>query len=235
MGILNTILIDDNETDLFKLQNDVSTIPFVKTTGVFSQVTDALTFAQEHPTHLVISDIDMPKINGIEVIKNIVPKPLTIFISAHPQYALQSFDVAPLHYLLKPYTYEQLLKALHRAQQAHITKTTNPTASFIFVLANKQYIKINYSDILYIKADQNYVHIVTKSASYMVLHILTHFLNQLNDASFIRVHKSYAVNIQNITAYNTQEIFFDKTSIPLSQAYKENAFMILKNYTIHRA
>ncbi len=231
--LINTVLIDDNQQDLDFLANELKDIAFINVIACFTNPIEALDFISKNTIHLIISDIEMPQINGINAIKLLPKPPLVIFISSHPKYALQSFDVNPLHYLVKPVGAENLLKAVYRAQQS-IQQNIFAPDNFIFVYVDKNYEKINYADILYIKAEQNYVKLITAQKTYLVLSNLSQFIKQLPQLQFKRVHKSYAVNLDAITKYNTNEIIFTDAIIPISEAYKDDILNILKLNTSKR-
>lgn len=230
---IKTVLIDDNKEDLELLKNELRYISFIDVIGCFINPVEAIQFVHLNKTDLIISDIEMPAINGINAIKLLPHPPLVIFISSHPKYALESFEVQPIHYLIKPIAKENLLKAVYRAQYA-IDKNSIAKDDFIFVYHDKNYEKIMYADIQYIKAEQNYVKIVSPNKSYLVLSNLSQFIKQLPEIHFKRVHKSYAVNLNNVLKYNSNEILFNDVIIPISEAYKESVLNALRSNTTKR-
>jgi len=229
---ITTVLIEDNKEDLQHLINELKEISYINVIGSFSNPVEAITFIKENKTDLIISDVEMPGINGIAAIKLLSEPPLVIFISSYPEYAVESFEIRPLHYLVKPFSKENLLKATHRALETSKTKNILPD-DFIFVFTDKSHEKISYSDIQYIKAEQNYSKIVTEKKSYLVLTSLSKFISPL-PAQFMRVHKSYAANVQNITGYNQYEVLFNDIIIPISEAYKEETLNFLSKFTASR-
>ena len=230
---IRTVLLEDNKKDLQHLINEMKEISFIDIIGTFSNPIEAIKFLSENKTDLIISDIEMPGINGIDAIKMLSELPLVIFISSHPKYAIESFEVKPLHYLVKPFSKENLLKATYRALETIKTKSTFPD-DFIFVYADKVYEKVSYSDILYIQAEQNFIKIITPQKSHMVLASISRFIKQLPAGQFPRVHKSYAVNIKNVTSYTSQDIFIGNHPIPIGEAYKEQTSEFLSKFTISR-
>jgi DNA-binding LytR/AlgR family response regulator len=230
---IRTVLLEDNKKDLQHLVNELKEISFIDVIGSFSNPVEAIEFISKNKTDLIISDIEMPGVNGIAAIKMLSEPPLVIFISSYPKYAVESFEVKPLHYLVKPFSKENLLKATYRALETIKTKSTFPD-DFMFVYTDKVYEKVSYSDILYIQAEQNFVKIHTTQKPYMVLVSISGFLKQLPAGQFLRVHKSYAVNIQNISSYTHQDIFLNKATIPIGEAYKEQTINFLSALTISR-
>ena len=230
---IKTVLIDDNKEDLELLENELKDVSFIDVIGRFISPVEAIQFINLNKTDLIISDIEMPGINGINAIKLLPHPPLVIFISSHPEYALESFEVKPLHYLVKPINKEKLLKAVYRAQ-CSIEQKSVMLDNFIFVYVDKNYEKIMYADILFIKAEQNYVKIMQSEKSYLVLSNLSQFIKQLPESHFKRVHKSYAVNMDNVIKYNNNEILFNEVIVPISEAYKESILNALKSNTTKR-
>ena len=175
---IRTVLLEDNKEDLQHLINELKEISFIDVIGAFSNPIEAITFVKENKTELIISDIEMPGVNGIKAIQMLSDPPLIIFISSYPEYAIESFDLRPLHYLVKPFSKENLLKATYRALESCRSKSTYPD-DFIFVYTDKSYEKILYSDILYIEAEQNFVKINAVQKSYLILANLSQFTKQL--------------------------------------------------------
>jgi len=230
---IKTVLLEDNKEDLQHLINELKEISYINVIGSFSNPIEAIIFIKENKTDLIISDIKMPGINGIAAIKLLAEPPLVIFISSYPEYAAESFEVQPLHYLVKPFSKENLLKATYRALESNRSKSIYPD-DFIYVYTEKSYEKISYRDILFIEAEQNFVKINAGQKSYLILANLSQFTKQLPAQQFMRVHKSYVVNIQNITSYNHKEIRFTKTCVPISEAYKEETMNFLSKFTASR-
>ena len=133
---IKTVLIDDNNEDLELLKNELKDISFIDVIGCFINPVEAIQFVHLNKTDLIISDIEMPAINGINAIKLLPHPPLVIFVSSHPKYALESFEVQPLHYLIKPVAKENLLKAVYRAQLS-IEKNCVANDDFVFVYQDK--------------------------------------------------------------------------------------------------
>src|SRR6185437_14220827 len=132
---ITTVLIEDNKEDLQHLINELKEISYINVIGSFSNPVEAITFIKENKTDLIISDVEMPGINGIAAIKLLSEPPLVIFISSYPEYAVESFEIRPLHYLVKPFSKENLLKATHRALETSKTKNILPD-DFIFVFTD---------------------------------------------------------------------------------------------------
>ncbi|HKO80679.1 MAG TPA: LytTR family DNA-binding domain-containing protein, partial [Chitinophagaceae bacterium] len=172
----------------------------------------------------------MPVINGIEFLKMTANPPLVIITTAYPSYALESFQLDVLDYLVKPITFNRFFKAVSKAKDykhllvksisADLTKTGS-TAGYFFIKCDYKYERIYFDDILYIEAMQNYVTIYTVKGKYITLLYLKNVEENLDKQSFIRVHKSYLVSIPKIEAIENNEIIIQSFRIPISRNYRD--------------
>lgn len=231
--MINTILIDDNPNDLDHLNDLCSKIETINVLNTFINPLIAFNWLLNNNVDLIITDIDMPQINGIDMIKQLKHKPLIIFTSAHQKYAVKSFDISPIHYLIKPLKIENLLIAFDRVKN----KLTNQKMDkeFIFVLNNKEYIKLKYIQIFYIKAEGNFVKIFTENKKLLILSNLTQFTKQLPNNLFLRIHKTYTININKIEKYTPEHIVINSQIIPFGNSYKTIVTKKLKELTIKRS
>lgn len=229
---MNVILIDDDLNDLAHLKELCTKIPFLSIVETFHSATNAFSWLIENPIDLIISDVEMPDINGIEMIRQLDRKPLVIFVSSHPTYALESFSVEPLHYIVKPLKMESLLLAVHRAKNKFQNKNEIP--EFIFVLQNKEYSKVVLNDLLYIEASENFVQLHVASKKMLVLANLTQFTKQLPPKDFLRIHKSWSININAVEKYTHEHIIIQGVIIPIGNAYKKKVLDRLKALSVQR-
>jgi DNA-binding LytR/AlgR family response regulator len=230
--MIKTILIDDNKNELNYLNELCLAVTSLDVVKQFTSSVKAFEWLNNNPIDLIISDIEMPMINGIDMLKQLKQKPLVILVSAHPEYALQSFEIEPVHYLIKPLKMEGLLKGIERAKDRLANKINIP--EFIFVLQNKEYIKIELNSILFVKAEGNFVNVATKNGNILVLSNLTQFTKQLPSQNFMRVHKTYTVNSLEIKKYTTEHIIINDLVIPFGTSYKTDVLNRFKNQTIQR-
>jgi DNA-binding LytR/AlgR family response regulator len=230
--MIKTILIDDNSNDLEYLKKLCLSISVLQIEKTFTCAVKAFEWLSNNKVDLIISDIEMPLINGIDMIKQLKHKPLIILVSAHPNYALSSFEIEPIHYLVKPIKMEHLLVGIERVKNRLNNK--EPQQDYIFILKNKEYLKINHSDILYIQAEGNFVKVVTKTDSFLTLSNLTQFTKQLPNSIFLRVHKTYTVNVKNVQKYTSEHLSIHNQIIPLGTSYKIKVLAFFKKASIQR-
>jgi DNA-binding LytR/AlgR family response regulator len=181
----------------------------------------------ETKVDLIFLDIQMPKMNGMEFLKITKDPPIVIITSAYPSYALESFQLNVLDYLLKPITFERFFQAVKKAKEYfHLISghaaTSVEAKSYFFIKCESKYEKIFFDDILYIEGMQNYVRIYTTKGKYMTLLNLKDIEQNLQNGSFIRVHKSFIVNITKIDCIEKHEINIQSTRIPISRNFREH-------------
>jgi len=230
--MIKTILIDDSKNDLQFLANLCENISAIHIENTFTSSVLAFEWLEHNAIDLIISDIEMPIINGIDMLKQLKQKPLVILVSAFPDYALSSFDIDPIHYLIKPLKMEGLLSGIERVKDRLANKKTTP--EHIFVLQNKEYIKVELNDILYIKADANFVNIVQANKEVLVLSNLTQFTKQLPSHQFLRIHKTFTINSLKIEKYTTEHLVINSEIIPFGASYKASIISVLKSLSIQR-
>lgn len=219
---LRTILIDDEPLALEKLRQYASRIPYLHIEGIFSSASEAGTFLFENNVDLVITDIDMPDINGIQLLRNIPNAPMAIFITAHAQYAVDSYRVGAVDYLLKPYDFEAFSEAVSRAMAASVPASPTSSNQPLFVKTDYRYVRVNPEDIIYIKGYGEYLQIFTTSAKEPIL-TLSSFssIQQRLPEQFRQVHRSYIVNVCHIAQVERNRIAMsDKELIPLGDSFR---------------
>jgi DNA-binding LytR/AlgR family response regulator len=192
----------------------------------------ALHFLQQTPVDLAILDVEMPGLTGLEIARSLVTKPLFIFITSHPGYAVQGFEVEAVDYILKPVQKERFIKALQKAQdilktkpaavQQNPQKSNNSEDEFIFVRDKSDYIKIDLRAILFVEAMGDFVQIhLENQARQLVLVNLKNFESQLNDQHFIRISRTHLVNLRKVTAMRNQQLEVGEHSFPIGKVYAQ--------------
>ncbi len=239
------LVIEDNllERDLLVMQlRKIDTVSLVKE---LSDGIEAIPYLKSHSIDIVYSDIDMPDLSGIELLKTLKHPPVFIFISAHPEHAAESFNLDVIDYIVKPVKLDRLLKATDKAIEYIAAKkaltTEQPVKSisgnnitevvrtidaqeYIFIKEKNIHIKLNMADILYIESLGDFSKIITtQQKTHLILVGLKNLEKQLPGNLFIRVHKQYIVNQLHIHGITLSDIILDnRQSIPLSPAYKQS-------------
>lgn len=226
--MINCVIIDDEPLARENIANYVENVAFLKLVGQGSNPLELNELLKNTKVDLIFLDIQMPVINGIDFLKITPNLPKVILTTAYPSYALEGFDLDVLDYLLKPITFNRFLKAVNKAseflqlEQVNDRPTeSNEENSYFFIKCDHKYEKIYIEDVLYVQALQNYVTICTEEKKYVSLLPLKNVEQNLMDRNFIRVHKSYIVNINKINNLESHELTIGTSVIPISRNYRK--------------
>ena len=232
MKNLTCIIVEDQppaQRILKKFIEDVSTLDLI---GTFSEPTPVLEFLNENEVDLIFLDIHLPKISGIDLLKIMPNKPQVILTTAFPDYALESYELNVVDYLLKPFSFQRFVQAVAKVQQrgpGHAMAEQEQEASNldsrneVFIKTGYDYTKIVISDISYIKSDADYTEIVVSGKKRISSEPLRHWEELLDKNNFVRIHKSYIVNTSKIIKVSGNRIILDTDEIlPIGRAYKED-------------
>jgi DNA-binding LytR/AlgR family response regulator len=171
-------------------------------------------------------DIEMPGMNGINYLKQLHPKIMVILTTAYSEYALESFELNIVDYLLKPIKLDRFIKAVNKAKEYHDLVShqsiIQQSEDHFFIKSERSFIRLQFQDILYIKGLKDYVVIHIPDKKYMTAMNLSTVLQQLPNQEFARVSKSFIINVKHITRIDLDEIYVGDTVIPLGSSYKED-------------
>lgn len=235
MAAIKCLIIDDEPIGREILENFVKEINFLEVIAVCEDAFEAFKILEENQVDLLISDIQMPKINGLELVRSLPSPPVIIFVTAHDQFAVNSFELGVADYLLKPVSFERFLKAINKAKlqiEMHrnvLLKSNAEIADYIFIKSNNKLIKIDYSSILYIESIRDYIKIFTSGKTLITYSSMKAIEEKLPSNQFIRIHNSYLVSISSVKAVkgNMIELTSGK-SLPISNTYKNKLFSALQ-------
>jgi two-component system, LytTR family, response regulator len=232
--IFKCIIADDDEIDRLTTQSFCRRYPFLSITGSFESSQEALAFAQQHPPDVLLLDIDMPGMNGLQLRKELDHIPACIFITSHPEFAVESFELSVLDFLVKPIKADRFSMAMERLQEylsirnkASLLDHTLGGDS-LFIKDGHEHFKIQLHDVIYLEALKDYTGIITPQKKYCVLSPLGNLLKEHTFRNFVRIHRSYAVQKHYINKISTREVFLDNITLPVGRSYKE-AVEQLKN------
>ncbi len=231
MTKIKCIAIDDEPLALQQVAAYIQKIPFLELAGQCISAFDALKILDSEDIDLMFVDINMPDLNGLEFVKSLDKKPLVIFTTAYSQYALEGFKVDALDYLLKPFSFSDFSHAaskarsqfelLYNAQSQVVNLESNE--DYLFIKSEYKLVRINLNDILYIEGMKEYVRIhLSSQKPIMTLLTMKAVEAKLPAEKFMRVHRSFIVNLEKVTTVERFRIVYnDKTRIPVSDNYKE--------------
>lgn len=221
-------LIADDEPPARKLLSDyVSKISNLELAGVCSNGVEVSKFLEENPVDILLLDIRMPLRTGIDVLKNLREKPITILVTAYEEYAVKGFELDVIDYLVKPVAFERFKKAIEKAteylsvQVAPHGKDDKP--DYFFIKTDTRIVKFLFSEVMVIEAQREYIKIITDSRKIMSLVSLTSIADVL-PPDFVRIHRSYIVNMRHIDEVHANEVYIGKEPYPISRNYKDTFF-----------
>ncbi|QDK78385.1 response regulator transcription factor [Spirosoma sp. KCTC 42546] len=228
--MINCVIIDDEPLAREGLANYVREVDFLQLVGTCEHPLELIQVLDRQSVDLIFLDIQMPKMNGIDFLKITQSPPMVVITTAFPNFALESFQLNVLDYLLKPITFDRFMKSASKARDYHrlLTNSIAPDLTqteqdddYFFIKCGSKYEKVLIDDILYIEGLQNYVTIYTLKGKYVTMLYLKNLEQNLASKSFIRVHKSYIVAINKIEGIEGNEIFIRTQRIPISRNYRE--------------
>jgi len=225
--MIHAIALDDEPLALEVIRSYCLQTPLVSLDAVFSDPFQALTYLKTDPVDMLFLDIQMPDISGIRFFQGLVKKPAVIFTTAHPQYAVQGFDLEAIDYLVKPIKFERFLKAVRKAENALSTtgiRSAKDKEESIFVKSGYESVRIRLKDIEYIEALDDYIKFNLSGSEkpyVLTLMSLKTALEKLPATQFMRVHRSYIIPLAKITAVRGKTILIGNTKIPAGETYAD--------------
>ena len=233
---LKCLIADDEPLAHTLLDNYISRLKTLTVVGHAYNAFEVLDFLGENDVDILFLDINMPDLTGLEMLKTLSNPPIVILTTAYSAHSLEAFDLGVMDYLLKPIRFDRFLKAVNRVidlkKPTHtpsvfssempekVEKTEKTAADFIFIKDGTTNYKINFNDLLYIQAYGNFAKIHTTQQNFVASMTMKQLEEDLPEAVFMRVHKSYIVNIQKVSKIEGATVFMDKTMIPIGAVYK---------------
>lgn len=236
---IKCVVIDDEPLARKGIKEYIADVDFFQLIGDFDAPLKANDLISNGAAQLLFLDIQMPKISGLDFFKTLKQPPPVIFTTAFPQYALEGFEVNALDYLVKPVSFERFLKAALKAKEFYEIRETNlneaNASDHFFIKAENKLVKIQFDEILYVEALQNYVLIHTIGKKYMTYLTFKSVEEYLPGSQFLKVHKSYIVAVSKINSIEGNDILIGKQHIPISRNQKEGVMeQLLKNRFLKR-
>ncbi len=235
MQKMKCILVDDDEVALLSLSYFIKSSESLELLGAFLNAQEALEFIEKNPLDILFLDIDMPELSGFELRLKAMNVPFCVFISAFGEYALESFGLDTLDFLqkpVKPERFKQTVDKLKRFMDLYRKAErfdTHFSRDHILIKEKQGYVKVKPYDILYMEAYKNYTQIVTHQKEFVLLGSFSSFLEKEAFSSFVRVHKSYAVQKHFIKKIFSSELVLENNKIiPVGRMYKDNLQFLVK-------
>ena len=220
---MRCIIVEDQPPAQRILKKYIQDLSSLELAGTFPDALQALAFCQKERVDLIFLDIHLPKISGLEFLKTLANPPHVILTTAFPDYALESYEFNVVDYLLKPFSFQRFVKAVTKIEQKAppYEPTSEPNKS-IFVKSGYEHIRIRPQDILYIRSDADYTEIHLNEQRYLSQLTLQEWLDQLGSKHFLRIHKSYIIQLDHIAKVSGNQVtLIDGTALPIGRVYKE--------------
>ncbi len=226
---IKCLAIDDEPLALKQISNYIDKVPFLENMGLCQSAYEAMDYLENNEVDLMFVDINMPDLNGMDFVKSLTQKIQIIFTTAYSEFAIEGFKVDAVDYILKPISFEVFLKSVNKAKtwfEIHQkqSETIQTTKDCLFVKSEYKLVRIMLSDIKYIESANEYIQIhLTNSQPVTTLIRLKSMEEQLPKDKFMRVHRSFIVNLDRVNEIERNRIIFDhKTYIPIGDQYKDN-------------
>jgi len=235
---IKCLIVDDEPLAIKLIKTHIDQLPDFEIVASCQNAIEAFEVLKKEKIDLLFLDIQMPVLTGIEFVKSLQHPPSIIFTTAYRQYAVESYELEVVDYLLKPITFTRFFKAINKYLNSHPeapSATSPPTSvlstpeeTFIYVNVNKKHIKIWHKEIEYIESIKDYIRIHTANDSTMTKEKISEFEQKL-PPYFLRIHRSFIVNTTKVTAYTAHDVEIKEKEIPIGGSYKKQVFEKLEN------
>src|SRR6202012_171579 len=221
---MNCIAIDDEPKALEVIERYCQKSDLVDLKATFREPVKAIEFLNREKIDLIFLDINMPDVNGLQLIQTLASKPMVIFTTAYSNYAVESYNLNAVDYLLKPITFERFLAATNKALSfSSLTNkvTKEEENGTVFIKSGPQTYQVKVADILYLEKDGNYITVHLKDRTILIRENMGDIFDLVPPTEFVRVHKSFVVAIKHITMIEVHQLIINGTKIPIGSTYRE--------------
>jgi len=235
MRKIRCLLIEDEPLAQDTLAGYIGSVSFLELEGIFSDAMEASPVVCANEPELLFLDINLPVISGIRFLDTLSVKPLVIFTTAYPEYAVEGFEANAVDYLVKPFSFERFLKAVNRAverleakQDPKLQITDREPPGFIMLRADKRLHRVNLSDIHFLEAIGDYVKVNLGDKNLIVHETIKGMLSMLPESFFLQVHKSYIIPLHRVIFIEGNQLKIGNLFIPIGAVYKDSLLLRLK-------
>jgi two-component system, LytTR family, response regulator len=230
------LIIDDEPLGIKLIRAHLEKLESFEVVGECTSALKAVEYLRTEKIDLLFLDINMPEISGIDFLKTLSDPPYVIITTAYREYAIEGYDLDVVDFLLKPISFERFLKAINRyCNRTRISPIKDCNTSdvpdekkHIYIQDGKNTFKLLYDDINYFEGYGEYVKVITTNKNYLVRDSLAEFEHRLSSDFFLRIHKSYLVNIRKILGFSTIQVFVKNNELPIGRVYREKVMKMLK-------
>tara|TARA_A100000171_G_C2099580_1_gene128926 strand:+ start:80 stop:826 length:747 start_codon:yes stop_codon:yes gene_type:complete len=228
---LKSIIVDDSSMQRMAVAQLVNKLPNLALVAQYSNAIEANNGIKNNDIDLIFLDVEMPIINGFDLLESLENPPQVILITGKPDYALKAFDYDVTDYLYKPISSARFEASIKRAVVRHEqSQNVNQEEEYIFVKSNLKNRKVVLNDIKWVEALGDYIKVVTNEGNIVILSTMKSFEKQLPEDKFLRIHKSYIVNLEKVEKFNSKNIEVEGRQVPLSRNKKNELMEALSNF-----
>ena len=229
------LIIDDEAMARDIISSHLSKIEAIDVIASCSHAMEAFQVINNHKIDLVFLDINMPDISGISFAKSINKNIRIIFTTAYRDYAIEGFELQAVDYLLKPISFERLLKAVNTYFDVYARNVNNLIATkemqaFMFVRSDRRMIKVDFEAIIYIESFSDYIKIHLPNETLVTRETITAIEAKLPSEQFLRIHRSFIISINKITSFTNEHVVIHNLALTISRSYKKTVLEILERY-----
>ena len=229
---IQCLIVDDEPPARDVLRRYINDIPALNLAGECGNAIQAFTFLQQHHIDLIFLDIRMPQLNGNDFLKTLKNPPSIIFTTAHPEYAIEGYDLDVVDYLLKPIPFDRFLKAVNKICDLNSRPSLSQpdeakTESFVYFRSDRKMVKVMLNEIVFFESMKDYVKVVTTNGTLITKQSISSVEAMLPDKQFVRTHRSYIVSVRHIKSYTSELIELRDTEIPIGKLFRNDVLRAL--------
>src|SRR6056297_347808 len=239
--MIKTVIVDDEPLAREGLELHIQEVSDLELQEQFGHPTDAIAYLEKNDTDLLFLDVEMPDMSGIDLLKALQSTPMTVLTTAYTDYALEGFDLGVIDYLVKPIRLERFISAVNKARDylrlRELSDQTEqmPDQDHIFLKADRKFVKVFLNDIQYIQGMKDYVMVYTSESRVITAMNMKTINSQLDSSRFVRVSKSYIINVSKIVEVKNNSVMIEDVEIPIGKKYKEHFLdNFIKNRLLQR-
>lgn len=232
------LLVDDEPLAIELLETHIAHLDKLEVVGTCNNAIKAMEFLQQEKVDLIFLDIQMPMLTGIEFLKSLKQAPSVIFTTAYRDYAIEGYELDAVDYLLKPISFDRFFKAINRYFQLTTTApvatempvaTPSSSKNYLYVKINKKHHKVKLAEIRYVESIKDYIKIHLLDNELIAKEKISDFVGELPSQQFLRIHRSFIVNLEQVSAYTTHDVEIGTIEIPIGVSYKSDVMEVLGN------
>ncbi|MEN0048366.1 MAG: LytTR family DNA-binding domain-containing protein [Bacteroidota bacterium] len=233
---LKALIIEDELPAQKVLKTYITDLPQLELIECFNNALAAIPFLQQNEIEVIFLDINLPKLSGLDFLKSMAYSPKVILTTAYPNYALEGFDLDVVDYLLKPFSFQRFVQAVNKLQvitpaksmKSEDVKEEQKEIEELFIKVDKVFYRVNVADICYLKSERDFVRIVTSEKKHLVLQNLKYYEALLPHPPFVRVHKSFIINLKKVDMVFGNTARIGAEDIPIGRTYRENLLSLIE-------